>query len=134
MGLTAVSHTANLCTKILDFRGSGSSIILISRGGIPWPIGNFPEILSQRILAGRFLVGRLCVLRIHGVRITGPRNSGSSLHPGEFSLLEVMHRLGSNPQIPRFLLRGKHKCWKQSLAWIVIQCVFQLFLITTIPF
>ena len=49
------SNTANLCTKILDFRGFDSSRILIVRGGIPRPIGNFPEILSQRILVGRFL-------------------------------------------------------------------------------
>ena len=48
--------SADLRTKILDFRGFDSSIIL---GGIPRPIGDFPESLSQRILAGRLgvLVG-----------------------------------------------------------------------------
>ena len=51
--------TANLRTKILDFRGFDSSrFILILRGGILRPIGHFPEIQSQRILAGRILVGR----------------------------------------------------------------------------
>ena len=53
--------TANLRTKILDFRGFDSSIILILRGGILRPIGNFPESLSQAILVGIMLVGRLGV-------------------------------------------------------------------------
>ena len=35
--------TANLRTKILDFRGFDSSIILMSRGGILMSIGHFPE-------------------------------------------------------------------------------------------
>ena len=55
-------NTANLCTTILDFRGFDSSIILILRGGIPRPMGNFPEISSQRIFVGRCLVGRLGIL------------------------------------------------------------------------
>ena len=57
-----VPCTANLLTKILDFRGFYSSIILILRGGIPRPIGNrgqFPESSSQRILVGTIFVGRL---------------------------------------------------------------------------
>ena len=53
--------TANLRTKILDYRGFDSSRILILRGGIPGPIGNSPESLSQAILAGVILVGRLGV-------------------------------------------------------------------------
>ena len=53
--------TANLRTKTLDFRGFDSSIISIVRGGIPSPIGIFPESLSQAILAGITLVGRLGV-------------------------------------------------------------------------
>ena len=36
-------NTANLRTKSLDFRGFDSSIILMLKGGIPRPIGNFPE-------------------------------------------------------------------------------------------
>ena len=56
-----IGHTANLCTKILDCRGLDSSIILILRGGIPRPTGNFPQMLSQAILIGIILVGRLGV-------------------------------------------------------------------------
>ena len=36
--------TANLRTKIMDFGGLGSSNILIVRGGIPRPIGNFKKV------------------------------------------------------------------------------------------
>ena len=46
------SSTANLCTKILDFRGFGSSRILILRGGALMSKRNSPESLSQRILVG----------------------------------------------------------------------------------
>ena len=53
--------TANLRTKILDFRGFDSSIILVLRGGILISTGGFPDILSQEILAGIILVGRLGV-------------------------------------------------------------------------
>ena len=52
-------YTADPSTNIVDFRGFDSSIILIQRGGIPRPIGNFPESLSQAILVGIMLVGRL---------------------------------------------------------------------------
>ena len=45
----------------MDFRGFDSSIILILRGGIPRPIGDFPEGLSQAMLVGVTLVGRLGV-------------------------------------------------------------------------
>ena len=47
--------TANLQPKILDFRGFDSSRILTLRGGIPRPIGNFPESLSRAILVGIIL-------------------------------------------------------------------------------
>ena len=57
-------NTANIRTKILEFRGFDSSRIVMLRGGIPRPLGNFPESLSQQILAWRFLVGRLAVVRI----------------------------------------------------------------------
>ena len=52
--------TANLCTKILDFRGFDPSGILTSTGGIPRPM-KFPKSLSQAILVGIILVGRLGV-------------------------------------------------------------------------
>ena len=60
-GAVRTLHTANLRTKILDFRGFDSSMILILRGGIHRPIGNSPESLSQAILAGIILLGRLGV-------------------------------------------------------------------------
>ena len=44
--------TPNTRTNIVDFRGCDSSIILIIRGGILRPIGDFPESLSQAMLAG----------------------------------------------------------------------------------
>ena len=57
--------TANLRTKILDFGGFDSSLILILSAGILRPMGNFSESLSRAILVGIMLVGRLGVaLRI----------------------------------------------------------------------
>ena len=44
------------------------------RGGIPRPIENRPEFLSQAVLAGRFLVGRLDP----GVRAGQNPGSGSA--------------------------------------------------------
>ena len=43
-----------------NLRNSGfrTSTILILRGGIPRPVGNFPESLSQAILVGIILAGR----------------------------------------------------------------------------
>ena len=58
---TNLGSTANLHTKILDVRGLDSSIIWIARGGIPRPIWNLQESLSQGILVGIISVGRLCV-------------------------------------------------------------------------
>ena len=55
--------TASLHTKILDFRGFDSSIILSLRGGVLTSIGSFLESLSRAILAGMILVGRLGVQR-----------------------------------------------------------------------
>ena len=59
--------TANLRTKIMDFRGFDPSITFILRSGIIISIGIFPESLSQQVLAGIILVGRLGVLQ-HGRR------------------------------------------------------------------
>ena len=64
-------HTAHLRTNIMDFRGFDSSIILILRGGIPRPIGDFPESLSQAILVGIMLVERLgveCTKNWHDIK------------------------------------------------------------------
>ena len=46
---TVYRRTADLRTKILDLRGFYSSKILILMGGIPRPIGNSPEIMSQDV-------------------------------------------------------------------------------------
>ena len=71
--------TANLRTKILDFRGLDSSRILILRGGILMSIGNFPEIVSQPVLAGMILVGRLGVLhRALGERLLQALSRGGA--------------------------------------------------------
>ena len=59
IGLIIFNTTPNLRTNIRNVRGFYSSIILILRGGIPRPIGNFLESLSQVILVGIMLVGRL---------------------------------------------------------------------------
>ena len=54
-------RTANLRTKIPDFRGFDSSRILILRGGILMSMGNSLERLSQAILAGNLSreIGRM---------------------------------------------------------------------------
>ena len=54
-------RTPNLPTKIVDFRGFDSSVILNFRGGMLMSIGNFPESLIQAMLVGIMLVGRLDV-------------------------------------------------------------------------
>ena len=50
------TSTANLHTKILDFRGLDSSIFLILRGGILMSIWSSPEIMSRHILVRKILV------------------------------------------------------------------------------
>ena len=62
--IATIPATANLRTKIMDFRGFDSSNILIVRGGIPRPIGDFQEGLSQAILVGMILVWRLGVRHV----------------------------------------------------------------------
>ena len=97
LGFLGKELTANLRTKILDFRGFDSSIILSIRGEILMPIGNFPEMLSPRILVGIILVGRLgaqdlpdsaaspLLLLVFGVAYPGPL-----LHVAqEFTLLDL---------------------------------------------
>ena len=54
--------TANLRTKILDFRGFDSGRILILRGGILRSTGGFPESLSRAVLVGILFIRRLCVI------------------------------------------------------------------------
>ena len=47
----------NLPTNITGFGGFDLGIILIVRGGIPRPLGDFPESLSQAMLVEVMLVG-----------------------------------------------------------------------------
>ena len=63
----------NLPPRIMDFRGFDSGIILILRGGIPRPVGNFPDSSSQAMLVGVMLVGGL------GVRINSRFGASSSV-------------------------------------------------------
>ena len=60
--MLSCSGTHNLHTNIVDFGGFDSSIMFCLMGGIPRPIGDFPESLSQAMLVGIMLVGRLGVL------------------------------------------------------------------------
>ena len=57
----AAKDTGDFRAKILNFGGFDSSRILSVRGGLPRPVGNFPESLSPAILGGIILVGRLGV-------------------------------------------------------------------------
>ena len=60
--LPRVQGAASLRTMTLDFRGFDSIIILVLRGGIPRPEGDFLETLRQGIVVWRFLVRRLAVV------------------------------------------------------------------------
>ena len=80
--------TANLRTKILDFRGFDASIILILRGGILMSIEDFPECFSQAILVGRMLVGRLGVRAARGAARATPSDSHLDPSSEPFTLLD----------------------------------------------
>ena len=97
---------ANLCAKILDLGGFDSSIIFILRGGIPRPIGNFPDILSPQILVGRFIVARLGVLRT-AVSRTAVRIHAVRIRTSEgFCLKHVLKFTGWNSSVLREHLRS----------------------------
>ena len=69
-------------TETLDFRGFDSSRILILRGGVIvsiGSIGNFPEVLSQRILDRIICLGRLGVWP--GVQTETPKTEISGSQP-----------------------------------------------------
>ena len=51
-------RSARDLTETLDFGGFDSSMISMSRGGIPISVGSLPEVLSRRVLAGTILAGR----------------------------------------------------------------------------
>ena len=57
--------TPSLPTNVVGFRGFDLSIILILRGGILMPVGDFPENLSRAMLVGTMSVGGLGVLMRH---------------------------------------------------------------------
>ena len=71
--------TPNLPTHIVDFGGFDSSIMLILRGGIPRPIGDFPESLSRAMLVGTTSVGIMSVGR-SGARLRGTPGRGGLSH------------------------------------------------------
>ena len=75
---------ANVCAKIVDFRGFDSSRVLMLKVGILMFIGDLPETSSQRIVAGIILVGRLGALvwirRVLELSLLG-RASGQILVP-----------------------------------------------------
>ena len=83
--------TANLCTKILDFRGFNSSIVLILRGGTPRPVGNFSEILSRNlsreILSGEIGRSKSIAAR-HSANSSVGWCSGNTTPESEVSLKE----------------------------------------------
>ena len=54
------------------------------RGGIPRPIGYFPESLSQAILVGIMLVGRLGVVGVSEPVVTGAPQTQHPLRPQVF--------------------------------------------------
>ena len=53
------TYTANLRTKILDFGGFDSGIILIVKGWNSQAPKEFPGSLTQAILVGKMPIGRL---------------------------------------------------------------------------
>ena len=85
-----VGISANLRSNIMDFGGFDSSRILILRGGIPRPIGNFPENLSQAIFVGIMLVGRLGV---------SPLASGSQRRTRSMSKPSVVSFASQDPRL-----------------------------------
>ena len=78
--------TPNLPTNIVDFGGFASSIILIQRGGILRPIGDFPESLTRAMLVGTILLGGLGEVYVSlslGSRSEAPE--GPRVHPWDCS-------------------------------------------------
>ena len=82
-------NMGTLRTKILDFGGFDSSIILILRGETLMPKGDFPEMSSRQILGGIILVGRF------GRRVRGRislRTATEDLAPTFYSELRIDSR------------------------------------------
>ena len=97
-----IPRTANLRTKILDFRGFDSSTILILRRGILMSMGNCPGMLSQQILVGIILVGRLGVERLTAkkdrtrrAQLRAPHRSPAAEDPGRAAIAGSGDRKGT---------------------------------------
>ena len=97
-------NTPNPPTKIVDFKGFDSSIILILRGEILRPIGDFPESLSQALLVGVMLVGR------SGATCSGILSKGRCNFPTGFHLSVVLSSIGLS--LVRWIFTG-------IVQWIV---------------
>ena len=114
--------TANLRTKILDFRGFDSSKILRLSGGIPRPLGSFLEIMSQTNLSrdslsreiGRMMVGALLLNKTLFSDYQGFVTDKAPTNVDECvqSLLRISIRRLSNggSQIPEPLLISTSEC------------------------
>ena len=80
-------NTPDHPTNITDFREFDSSIILILRGGIPRPTGDFPESLSQAISVGIMLVGGVGVRSVLTISIRGFQFEGLK---SDFRICRIM--------------------------------------------
>ena len=83
--------TANPRIDIVDFRGFDSCMILILRGGIPRPIGDFPESLTQAMLVWRN-VSRTIERKLF-LAYLGICRDGISDYSGRFSLRHPFRHL-----------------------------------------
>ena len=81
-------NTANLRTKILDFRGFDSSRILSLRGGILMSMGSSPVIQSQQLLVRGFLVRGLTVVIVISAPQPPPPPPPGGCSAGTFYLVK----------------------------------------------
>ena len=82
------NSTANLRTKILDFRGFVPSRILILRGGILLSIRNLTETSSQGVLAGIINLSREIGRALRAVSSASPEKRRNRGRPEERGLVE----------------------------------------------
>ena len=124
-----LSSAANVRTKILDFRGFDSSIILHIRGGFLMPIGNFMENSSQQISVGIVLVGRLGIpvafLSGRAARQTKGGKSRAHIRPhtniGSQGARALAREVvwSSQPRICRPRQRASIMCYKCSIVYTI---------------
>ena len=120
-GVREGTSTANLRTKILDFRGFDSSRILMLRGRIPRPKGNFAESLSQGILVCRLLVCGLTVLRAPGPRVTSEALREAA-HGQKSARKGIAQQLGVEMQ--EFLCKGAYALSSYALTCAALKLVW----------